>query len=127
MRSKFTYTHVYESLAYGLRWRFQISAPAPVPSASWTPKPRHLSPFRRQPCRPPSPGTLPITPGYSGRHCIRHLSNDSIDDDLIMIMYWILSCIGALAAALHDQKQPDCSIYIWEPFLLLARRSLYWF
>jgi hypothetical protein len=40
---------------------------------------------------------------------------------MILYMYW-RPCRG-----LHDQKQPDCSIYIWEALLLLARRSMYWF
>src|ERR1035438_10483496 len=52
----------YASLADSHRWRIKIRTLAPVPSASLAPKLRHLSPFRRLPCRPPSPGP----PHYPG-------------------------------------------------------------
>ena len=125
MRSIDIYIHVCELLADSLCWRFKIQFLAQTPSAPWTPKLRHLSPLRRLPCRTPSPEMLSITPGDSVHHCIRHLSNDSIDDDMIMhlilYMHWF-PCRGH-----QNRTQPDCSIHTWEAKLLTARGSLHRF
>ena len=96
--------------------------PGAVPSASRTPELRHLSPFRRLPCRPPSPGD-PLH--YSGITafviCPMTRLMMILTMHLILYMYWF-PCRGH-----QNRMQPDCSIYIWEALLLLAPGSLHWF